>query len=169
MVGNTDHLERLDPGIAKRPSRFDRKVFFTDPNLEQRVKYCHFWQTKLRTGGNEDIEFPDRLCLAIANITDGFSFAYIQEAFMAALVVIEGRKRDGTEAKIGGESAPLDRWEFVEEEDTRPANAERHSGGDGEGPDLDTYLLWSVIKEQVAMLRKELNDKAESAKVTEWL
>src|SRR6266480_5472516 len=23
MVGSTNHLERLDPGIAKRPSRFD--------------------------------------------------------------------------------------------------------------------------------------------------
>lgn len=25
MVGSTNHLDRLDPGIAKRPSRFDRK------------------------------------------------------------------------------------------------------------------------------------------------
>ena len=169
MVGSTNHLEKLDPGIAKRPSRFDRKFFFPDPNLELRVKYCHFWQTKLKKGGNEDIEFPDRLCVAIADITDGFSFAYIQEAFVAALVVIAGRREDGTEAKIRGEDAPLDRWEFVEEEDTRPADADRHSGGDDEGPDLDTYLLWRVIKEQVAMLRKELNGKAESAKVTEWL
>lgn len=25
MIGSTNHLDRLDPGIAKRPSRFDRK------------------------------------------------------------------------------------------------------------------------------------------------
>lgn len=90
MVGSTNHIDRLDPGIAKRPSRFDRKYFFPNPDEAQRVKYAKFWQGKL--DDNKDIEFPDELCEAIAKITDGFSFAYMQEAFIAALLVLAGRR-----------------------------------------------------------------------------
>ena len=41
---------------------------------------------KLRN--NKKIEFPKRLCSAIAGITDKFSFAYMKEAFVATLLVI---------------------------------------------------------------------------------
>ena len=27
VIGSTNHYERLDPAITKRPSRFDRKLF----------------------------------------------------------------------------------------------------------------------------------------------
>ncbi|CCX11030.1 Similar to Uncharacterized ATPase YjoB; acc. no. O34703 [Pyronema omphalodes CBS 100304] len=43
MIGSTNHLDRLDPGIAKRPSRFDRKYLFPIPGKEERVEYCKFW------------------------------------------------------------------------------------------------------------------------------
>jgi transitional endoplasmic reticulum ATPase len=59
MIGSTNHLDRLDPGISKRPSRFDRKYLFPDPDMDQRIAYCKFWQSKL--AGNEEIEFPDRI------------------------------------------------------------------------------------------------------------
>ena len=32
LVGNTNHADSLDPGISKRPSRFDRKYLFDDPS-----------------------------------------------------------------------------------------------------------------------------------------
>lgn len=86
MVGSTNHLDRLDPGISKRPSRFDRKYFFPNPNHDERVKYGQFWQRKLKD--NKDVEFPDEICEATAKITDGFSFAYIQEAFVASLLAL---------------------------------------------------------------------------------
>jgi transitional endoplasmic reticulum ATPase len=157
MVGSTNHLDRLDPGIAKRPSRFDRKFFFPDPNLQQRAKYCKFWQDKLKKGRNEDVKFPDELCLAIARITDGFSFAYIQEAFVAALVEIAAGKEAVVDAEVQKDLVAMDEWEFVEEEEEdRPANA---GGDDDQRPDLDKYLLWRVIKKQVAILRKELNNR----------
>jgi hypothetical protein len=53
----------------------------------------------------------------------------------------------------------MDEWEFVKEEEDRPANADSHSGDDDQRPDLDKYLLWRVIKKQVAILRKELNNR----------
>ncbi|GAB7338409.1 hypothetical protein MBLNU457_4702t1 [Dothideomycetes sp. NU457] len=90
MIGSTNHLDQLDPGISKRPSRFDRKYLFPDPDREQRRQYAAFWQRKLED--NKDIEFPDKLCDAIAGITDGFSFAYMQEAFVASLLAIAGQK-----------------------------------------------------------------------------
>ena len=48
--------------------------------------YSQFWQRKLRD--NKEIEFPDKLCVAIADITHDFSFAYMQEAFVAALLAL---------------------------------------------------------------------------------
>jgi len=94
MVGSTNHLDQLDPGISKRPSRFDRKYFFSDPDSDQREQYAHFWQEKLKD--NKDLAFPDALCGAIAGITGGFSFAYMQEAFVASLLAIARRKKSPT-------------------------------------------------------------------------
>ena len=71
MIGSTNHLDRLDPGIANRPSRFDRKYFFPNPDYDQRVQYCKYWQHKL--SDNKDVEFPDEICEAVAEITDKFS------------------------------------------------------------------------------------------------
>jgi transitional endoplasmic reticulum ATPase len=86
MIGSTNHLERLDPGIAKRPSRFDRKYLFEDPSRDERILYSEYWRNKLRD--NKKIEFPKEMSARIADITDGFSFAYMKEAFVAALLVI---------------------------------------------------------------------------------
>ena len=110
------------------------------------------------------MKFPDELCLAIAKITDGFSFAYIQEAFVAALVEIAAEREAAADGEIKRDTMAMDEWEFVEEEEDRSANADSPAGGGGDGddqrPDLDKYLLWRVIKKQVAILRKELNDRA---------
>lgn len=100
MVGSTNHLDQLDPGIAKRPSRFDRKYLFPDPNEAQRTQYAQYWQGKLKD--NNDVVFPDRLCAAVARITKGFSFAYMQEAFVATLLAIAVRDKDGREDALNG-------------------------------------------------------------------
>ncbi|KAI9728632.1 MAG: hypothetical protein M1828_002738 [Chrysothrix sp. TS-e1954] len=92
MVGSTNHLDQLDPGIAKRPSRFDRKFYFPKPDQAERAKYAEYWRTKLRSGENGDgdaqLDFPKSMCDGIARLTDGFSFAYMQEAFVATLLAI---------------------------------------------------------------------------------
>ena len=91
----------------KRPSRFDRKYYFPNPNVDERVAYCHFWQRKL--SDNKDIDFPDKLCRAIADITNDFSFAYIQEAFVAALLII-ARDSKAVSKPRGGEDEIEDGW-----------------------------------------------------------
>ncbi|KAI1323991.1 P-loop containing nucleoside triphosphate hydrolase protein [Xylariaceae sp. FL0255] len=152
MVGSTNHLDLLDPGIAKRPSRFDRKYFFPDPDLEQRIAYCKFWQGKLTD--NKDVEFPDKLCKAIAEITDKFSFAYIQEAFVAALLAIARRSGDGK--RLSAESLTRDvgdGWLDV-----------RSVNGGGDDDDLDDLVLWVEIKKQIETLREGIDDEEKNTR-----
>ncbi|TFB07550.1 putative ATPase YjoB [Trichoderma ghanense] len=158
MIGSTNHLDRLDPGISKRPSRFDRKYLFPDPDFAQRVAYARFWQEKL--ADNKGIRFPDKLCDAIADVTDGFSFAYMQEAFVAALLAIARREKpddddgDGEgvdETMVRTVDLSDDGWVQVLDQDEKPV--------EDDDPELDDLPLWVEIKKQVAILREGMEDK----------
>ncbi|KAL8921393.1 MAG: hypothetical protein Q9208_005719 [Pyrenodesmia sp. 3 TL-2023] len=165
MIGSTNHLERLDKGIRNRPSRFDRKYLFPVPGLEEREAYCHFWRRKLglEDGENEgkgegEVEFPMVLCKAIAGITGGFSFAYIQEAFVASLLAIaevgdDGDGGEGERDMVGGLD-PIYEWDG--------RWGEVYVEGVGrlvrdEDKDLEQYVLWREMKKQVKILRDELD------------
>lgn len=141
IIGTTNHIELLDPGISRRPSRFDRKYNFTDPDFEQRAQYAKYWQGKLKD--NNDISFPNELCDAIAKITDGFSFAYIQEAFVATLLAI-AHQQDVSEVAGNGD--------FVVAQPKFQKFQKLQTYED----DLDQYVLWREIKKQVKLLRDEL-------------
>ncbi|KAI0304056.1 P-loop containing nucleoside triphosphate hydrolase protein [Russula brevipes] len=93
LIGTTNHLDRLDPGLATRPSRFDRKYLFDDPNKAARVLYAQYWQRKLKD--NDEVSFPDSLVTEIAEKTERFSFAYLKEAFVSALVTLLKEKEEG--------------------------------------------------------------------------
>jgi transitional endoplasmic reticulum ATPase len=131
MIGSTNHLERLDPGIAKRPSRFDRKYLFDDPSRGERVLYCEYWRNKLRN--NKKIDFPEEMSARIADITKDFSFAYMKEAFVAALLVIVARTDHGMDERLS----------LRRREDPLSGNT-----------------LWKEIKKQVENLRKEMDDES---------
>ncbi|KAK3068483.1 hypothetical protein LTR53_013900 [Teratosphaeriaceae sp. CCFEE 6253] len=79
MIGSTNHLERLDPGISKRPSRFDRKYHYSLPGHRERVLYGEFWRKKLAQ--RRDLGFSDEVCDIVATLTEDFSFAYLKELF----------------------------------------------------------------------------------------
>jgi len=44
-------VDRLDAGISKRPSRFDRKYHFALPATPERIQYCDYWRF---VSGNRD-------------------------------------------------------------------------------------------------------------------
>jgi ATP-dependent 26S proteasome regulatory subunit len=170
MVGSTNHLDRLDPGIAKRPSRFDRKYLFDNPNEKERVMYMQYWQGKL--SDNDEIEFPDKMCPAVAKITKGFSFAYLQEAMIAALLAI-ARKEDGFVEKVCLEC--MEAHEKPDDGSSCDREASRVFKGlydwiwtvsriDEEDKDLDNYLLWRELKKQIRILREELETEKGSRK-----
>ena len=76
-------MDKLDPAIVKRPSRFDRKYLFRDPDVHSRVLYAQYWKQKLES--IEEVSMSEADCASIAAITEGFTFAYIKEAFIATL------------------------------------------------------------------------------------
>ena len=139
MVASTNHLDLLDPGLSNRPSRFDRKYLFPLPSNAERILYCDYWRRdKLKS--KPSIEFPQKLCPAIASITHGFSFAYLKEAFVATLLVIAGhRSEPGTTTTRGG------------------GNDTDKEGGEEDEEDLDKYELWREMKTQVRLLREEMS------------
>ncbi|WWD17605.1 hypothetical protein CI109_102046 [Kwoniella shandongensis] len=94
-IGTTNHFERLDPALSNRPSRFDRKYTFPNPSGADRTDYATYWQNKLRTKPN--IDFPQALVNQFADNTNGFSFAYMKEAFVSALLVIASKKTDSVD------------------------------------------------------------------------
>jgi len=133
MVASTNHIDQLDPGISKRPSRFDRKYLFPLPSKAERVQYVHFWRQKLKA--KPEVEFPEILVEPIAGITHDFSFAYIQEAFVSSLLDIAHHRND-------------------EDED------EELDGAGGGDEDLEKYELWRVMNVQVKILREEMDSEA---------
>lgn len=145
MIGSTNHLERLDPGIAKRPSRFDRKYLFPDPAIAERKRYCQLWQKKL--ADNDDVKFPDKLVGPIAGLMDGFSFAYMQEAFVSTLLKIANDEE--------GSNKDDEHWDMVDNLEALKVGEQDKGKDDEDG--LDKYVLWREIKIQVANLKKEVD------------
>ena len=135
MLGSTNYLERLDAGISKRPGRFDSKYHFALPATAERVKYCDYWRTKLTK--NNKIDYPPKLSEAIAEVTEGFSFAYLKETFITSLLIIVGSRKTGRD--IDG-----------------------LAGSSEEAGEFDNILLWRVLSKQVNNLRAEMEDARKS-------
>ncbi|KAK3715702.1 hypothetical protein LTR37_006927 [Vermiconidia calcicola] len=133
IVASTNFLDKLDPGLTKRPSRFDRKYKFPIPSEHERTLYCEYWRNKLKN--KKSIDFPSKLCPAMAHITPGFSFAFLQECFVATLLIL------------------------AREEDEKKPNMSDPKPYDGDNDDLDDYKLWVAFKQQADILRKEINDQ----------
>jgi hypothetical protein len=67
-------------GMGDRPSRFDRKYPFALPEVEERRTYITMWNETLQT----ELRLSQEGITQVANGTDGFSFAYLKELFLAA-------------------------------------------------------------------------------------
>jgi len=107
VIATTNHFERLDPALSTRPSRFDRKYNFEDPDRDERLLYTKYWQGKLIN--NDEVEFPDRLAVEVADLTYGFSFAYLKECFVSSLVLLlsDEKKEEGFPVVIKGQIKEL--------------------------------------------------------------
>lgn len=81
-LATSNHPERLDPAVVERPSRFDRKYPFDLPLLEERHRYIAAWNASLRPA----LQLTDDAVRAVAESTDGFSFAYLKELFLSAMM-----------------------------------------------------------------------------------
>jgi transitional endoplasmic reticulum ATPase len=75
---------------------------------------AQYWRNKLKN--KQSIEFPGKLCDAIADITDDFSFAYLKEAFVATLLELARKHGDDDDEESyeddEDEDDPLEKYEF---------------------------------------------------------
>ena len=157
IIGSTNYLERLDPSITKRPSRFDRKYHFALPAHAERVRYAEYWRSKLLK--NRKVDFPDGLSSAIADLTDGFSFAYLKEAFITSLLAIVGAHRADLEEPEG--------LSDVQGAANGEVNGVVNGDVDGKENAFKDILLWKVMRKQAETLRVEMEDAKKSAEEAE--
>lgn len=48
-------VDKLDPGLSQRPSRFDRKYNFSPPGFQERLDYCQHWKYVSATARHRSI------------------------------------------------------------------------------------------------------------------
>ncbi|KAI9844154.1 MAG: hypothetical protein M1837_005754 [Sclerophora amabilis] len=156
MIGTANHLEKLDPAIAKRPSRFDRKYFFALPAKAERLQYCEYWRTKLRNSSSP-VSFPPSLCAAIANITEGFSFAYMKEAFVVSLlsIIYERRTSEPKSVDDGGNVGSVTEGKVH----GHIEGAGDDDNNEGAYPKLKDVPLWEAIETQIKVLKAEMGNE----------
>lgn len=81
-IATTNHADQLDPAILDRPSRFDRKYHFTLPGFRERLAYLQTWSRASR----DEARLADSALEALSGATEGFSYAYLKELVLSALV-----------------------------------------------------------------------------------
>ncbi len=81
-LATTNHPERLDPSILDRPSRFDRKYHFDLPGPDERLAYVRLWALAL----GEALRPTEEGLAEVVVRTEGFSFAYLKELFLSAMM-----------------------------------------------------------------------------------
>ncbi len=90
-LATTNHPERLDAALLERPSRFDRKVTFPLPAEEERRRFLSQtnarWEPEMRASEDD--------LAATAAETEGFSFAYLKELTISAMVAWMRERRPG--------------------------------------------------------------------------
>ena len=82
VLATTNHPEKLDPAILDRPSRFDRKYYFSLPAPAERLAYLVSWNQSLE----RQLRLSEPSLPKLVEATDGFSFAYLKELFLSSMM-----------------------------------------------------------------------------------
>ncbi len=90
VLATTNHPQKLDSSILDRPSRFDRKYYFQLPAEPERLAYIAKWNEELQP----ELRVSQHGATCVVQQTEGFSFAYLKELFVASMAqwVSSGRK-----------------------------------------------------------------------------
>lgn len=165
MVGSTNHLDRLDPAIRDRPSRFDRKYFYRLPAHAERAAYVRYWKAKVDRSPR--VAFPDAACDFIADITDGFSFAYLKELFVAVLLTIArgGKGDEPLPSPSESEEAETPESAVVLSSDDDNDDDEDEDGGNGKDNKEEKKAKAKAEKKKTKKKAEELKKKLEAARL----
>ncbi|KYC35937.1 ATPase [Scytonema hofmannii PCC 7110] len=91
ILATTNYPDRIDSAILERPSRFDRKYYFELPALTERTAYLSLWNDKFK----EAMRLSETVITQIAEMTDGFSFAYLKELVLSSMMHWMGAMETG--------------------------------------------------------------------------
>jgi AAA+ superfamily predicted ATPase len=81
-IATCNFPEKLDPAILDRPSRFDRKYHFDLPNEEVRMNFLKEFSQRF----DESLQLDEDGLKLVGQQTEGFSFAYLKELYVAAAI-----------------------------------------------------------------------------------
>jgi hypothetical protein len=98
-LATTNHPDRLDPAIVDRPSRFDRKYHFELPAHAERLAYMKLWNAPR----DPAMRLSAKEVEALADLTDGFSFAYVKELFVSSMVRWMATREAGAMGRVTSE------------------------------------------------------------------
>jgi hypothetical protein len=90
-IATTNHPEDLDPAIAQRPSRFDRRYRFELPEAAERSAYLERWARALAP----EMRPSEAGVRATTEHTEGFSFAYLKELVVSSMIQWMDEMRPG--------------------------------------------------------------------------
>lgn len=93
FIATTNYLEKIDPALKDRPSRFDRVFVLKNPESSHRLTYFKKWfkGKTLKKFTESDINF-------FIKKTDGFSYAQLKEVCLStSLKMVSGRGRNISE------------------------------------------------------------------------
>ncbi|RYG38156.1 ATP-binding protein [bacterium] len=80
-IGTANNPEKLDPALAERPSRFDRRYYFSRPAFSERERYLQLFTDRLEPA----LQLGDSAA-EVAEVTDGYSFAYLKELVLSGMM-----------------------------------------------------------------------------------
>ncbi len=81
-IATTNFPERIDPAIVDRPSRFDRKYSLDLPGVDERRRFL----ARFSDGLAIDMQIDAGAVERAAELTTGFSFAYLKELTLSTLM-----------------------------------------------------------------------------------
>jgi hypothetical protein len=128
-LATTNHPETLDPAIIDRPSRFDRKYHFSLPAPSERARYIAGWRERLDAA----MRISDPEIDSLVSATEGFSFAYLKELFLSAMIRWMRDQTPGAMfAVLNGQLAVLREQMRTEQAPTAPPSIRNDIENDGD-------------------------------------
>ena len=105
IIASSNHPERVDEALLKRPSRFDRVFHVCLPKLPERQEICRRILARPQLRERFCPDFDDRaLTEQAARLSNGMTPAYLKEAFLSAALSLAQRGITGLDDRYTEET-----------------------------------------------------------------
>ena len=97
VVASSNHPERIDEALLKRPSRFDRVYHIGLPGRDERAELCRRTLRRLLPAAvltDAQTTQIEVLAQRIADKSEGFTPAYLKEALLSTMLAFIGENDD---------------------------------------------------------------------------